>query len=380
MAEHVPPEAGKVALLQTQPATILTDVGHVMQAAGYQRALPNDRDTILKLYLASQTWYPTAATTPWQLEGVIRQLQADGYGRLISIQSRREGIESYTAEKNTKQKYVIDKYGVENYHIYEPEIEWTRYEPTEPLLVLDQLFPAGIELPRLLFGKNIIQLPTLSTDPVTAIAGAMRTALSGLLRERREATRRVFHEVVVDLLSIQRDIQSGIFVVMDGTFAGEGFGPGRARPQERNLLLASADPVAIDALSAQLQGIDPLSVPYIRLAHERGLGIGDPREIEIIGHDRSAAELAPEVRRFRPSASLQGAGRVARLFQRLVWNPVVGRRQINAAIASPWGQLFKSYDDGFVVLPGPEPKRATLTAGGFLAVLGTAAILRRRSA
>jgi hypothetical protein len=42
--------------------------------------------------------------------------------------------------------------------------------------------------------------------------------------------------------------------------------------------------VAIDAVSAKLMGFDPLKdVKYIRLAHERGLGVGDVREIELVG-------------------------------------------------------------------------------------------------
>ncbi len=35
-------------------------------------------------------------------------------------------------------------------------------------------------------------------------------------------------------------------------------------------------------------GFDPLSIKFIRMAHEMGLGCGDPREIEIVG-DASAA-------------------------------------------------------------------------------------------
>ena len=34
-------------------------------------------------------------------------------------------------------------------------------------------------------------------------------------------------------------------------------------------------------------GFDPLSIKYIRLAHERGLGVGDVREIELVGDDVS---------------------------------------------------------------------------------------------
>jgi hypothetical protein len=55
----------------------------------------------------------------------------------------------------------------------------------------------------------------------------------------------------------------------------------------KNIILASADQVAIDAVAAKLMGFDPLSIPYIRIAHEAGLGVGDPREIAITGDDVS---------------------------------------------------------------------------------------------
>ena len=39
-----------------------------------------------------------------------------------------------------------------------------------------------------------------------------------------------------------------------------------------------------------MMGFDPLSIDYIRLAHEDGLGVGDPRQIEIVGDTDAAAE------------------------------------------------------------------------------------------
>jgi len=48
--------------------------------------------------------------------------------------------------------------------------------------------------------------------------------------------------------------------------------------------------VAIDAVSAKMMGFDPLSIDYIRLAHEDGLGVGDPRDIEIVGDADAAKE------------------------------------------------------------------------------------------
>jgi hypothetical protein len=58
----------------------------------------------------------------------------------------------------------------------------------------------------------------------------------------------------------------------------------------KNVMLASADQVAIDAVSAKMMGFDPMSLQYIRLAHEDKLGVGDPRDIEIVGDVDAAKE------------------------------------------------------------------------------------------
>jgi len=49
------------------------------------------------------------------------------------------------------------------------------------------------------------------------------------------------------------------------------------------VILASSDQAAIDAVAAKLMGIDPMSIDYIRIAHQDKLGVGDPAEIEIVG-------------------------------------------------------------------------------------------------
>jgi hypothetical protein len=62
-------------------------------------------------------------------------------------------------------------------------------------------------------------------------------------------------------------------------------------PHVKNVLLASADQVAIDAVAAKLMGMDPLAdCKFIRLAHDLGLGCGDVRDIEIVGDLEAAKE------------------------------------------------------------------------------------------
>ena len=121
----------------------------------------------------------------------------------------------------------------------------------------------------------------------TTTTGAMKNAFGGLLSKYRHYTHTWIHETLVDLLAIQKEIHPGIFAVMDGTTAGNGPGPRLMEPVVKNVILASADQVAIDAVAAKLMGFDPLSIKYIRLAHERGLGVGDAREIELVGDDVS---------------------------------------------------------------------------------------------
>ena len=119
----------------------------------------------------------------------------------------------------------------------------------------------------------------------TTTTGAMKNAFGGLLNTKRHYTHSWIHQTLVDLLAIQQEIHSGLFAVMDGTTAGNGPGPRTMLPEIKNVMLASADQVAIDAVAAKLMGFDPMTLDYIRLADEAGLGVGRPRDIEMVGDD-----------------------------------------------------------------------------------------------
>lgn len=401
MADY--PGKGRVAVLKTTPDTVLEDYGRLLKLAAYESVLPKENDTLLKINISWQTWYPACSTAPWQLEGVIRQMQADGYKRLIAAHNETVVVNAYTGERNNKQRYVTDKYGLPNWHLYEPEFEWVRYEPKEPFLVLDKVYPEGVYVPRCFYNRNVIQLPTVKTHVFTTITGSMKNAFGGLLNNRRHWTHGVIHETVVDLLQIQQDIHSGNFAVMDGTFAGDGPGPRAMRWHEKDIILASSDQVAIDAISAKLQGFDPMSLPFIRLGHERGLGVGDPREIEIVGYDIEQERswrfvqtdtfaskgqkviyhgaLKPFENLLLRSPLVPWSYFASNFYHNVYWYPFVGRKRVESALETKWGQMFKQYGDGNVVMPGMEPRTVALAAGG-LAALGTAialgGILRRQ--
>ncbi|HEU0029970.1 MAG TPA: LAGLIDADG family homing endonuclease [Kofleriaceae bacterium] len=124
----------------------------------------------------------------------------------------------------------------------------------------------------------------------TTTTGAMKNAFGGLLNTKRHYTHSWIHETLVDLLAIQKEIHAGLFAVMDGTTAGDGPGPRTMRPVIKDVMLASEDQVAIDAVAASMMGFDPMSLPYIKLADEAGLGNGRREHIEVAGDTQIADE------------------------------------------------------------------------------------------
>ena len=71
--------------------------------------------------------------------------------------------------------------------------------------------------------------------------------------------------------------------LLDGFDAMHREGPRHGTPIRLGVALAGVDPVAVDAVGAAVMGFDPLSIGYLRLAHEAGLGVADLRRIEIVG-------------------------------------------------------------------------------------------------
>ena len=398
------PGKGKVAVLKTSPGTVLDDIERLMKLAEFESALPRDKQTGLKINISWQTWYPACSSTPWQIEGVIRTLQSAGYEDLVGVHNDTVVVNTADGERNNKHKYATDKYDIPCLYLYNQDFEWIEYKPKKPLLVLDKVYPEGVFIPKALVGMNIIQLPTVKTHVFTTITGAMKNAFGGLLHRERHWTHSVIHDTLVDLLTIQQDIHPGIFAVMDGTFAGDGPGPRAMRWHEKDILLASSDQVAIDAVSAKLQGFDPMSIRFIRRAHEMDLGIGDPRQIDIVGYDIEQeppwnfvqedtfasrgqkmiyhGPLKPFEKLLLQSPLVPWSYFASNFYHNVYWYPFVGRPRVEAALKTRWGRLFQSYGDGQVVMPGVEPKTVVQAAVGLTvvaaALAGMAYLKRRR--
>jgi uncharacterized protein (DUF362 family) len=276
----------KVAILRTTPETVLADYQRLFDLADGRQSLATDVPTILKDNISWHFPMPAANTTPWQLEGVIRALRQAGFENLVCAQNETVVTNAFKGEDLNGYRPICQHYRVPIVYNFQPnDMKWIPYRPKAGMLALDEIFPDGIFIPDYFIGKNIVHLPTVKMHIYTTSTGAMKNAFGGLLSRHRHYTHTHIHETLVDLLAIQKEIHPGIFAVMDGTTAGNGSGPRLMQPVVKNVILAAADQVAIDAVASRLMGHDPLTIPYIRLAHEHGLGTGDPRAIEIVGDD-----------------------------------------------------------------------------------------------
>jgi uncharacterized protein (DUF362 family) len=341
-----------------------------MRQAGLSQALAPSTTTILKNNLSWHLMYPGANTTPWQLEGAILALREAGLGDLVCVENQTVVTSAEKGEVLNKQRIVCEHYGVPiKYNFRKSDMNWVVYQPRSPMLALHEIFPDGIRIPDYFVGKNVVHLPTTKCHIYTGVTGSMKNAFGGLLSNKRHYCHSRIHETLVDLLAIQKEIHPGIFTLTDGTTAGNGAGPRTMIPVAKNVLLASSDCVAIDAVATQMMGFDPMDIPFIRLAHERGLGTGRFGEIELVGDVDAAAEnwafqtgnnAASRIGNlfwFGPMRSLQHLMFhtpivyafifASAFYHDRVWYPLMGSKSVKTWLdQSPWGQLFADYRPG----------------------------------
>lgn len=354
-----------VSVLYTSANTVVPDVGRLMELAHFRQHLAAERETLLKVNISWQHYYPGCSTSPWQLDGVIEALRGAGYKAVTPVQNGTVVVDSHDGEKGNKHDRVLGKHGLKSVHLQDRGARWVPYAPKGEILVLNDIFPDGIEIPEMFLGTNIVHLPTLKTHVFTTMTGAMKNAFGGLLNNRRHWTHSVIHETLVDLLRIQQEIHTGIFAVMDGTIAGDGPGPRAMRPHVKNVILASSDQVALDAVAAKMMGFDPMSIPFIRLAHEHGLGVGNPSEITVEGLDISDVNFGfsrdedtfaswgqkqiywGKLHRFEKALLrtpiVPWSILASNAYHNWYWYPLMGKRRISKMLETEWGQLFRRY-------------------------------------
>lgn len=131
----------------------------------------------------------------------------------------------------------------------------------------------------------VVSIPKLKTHGLTKYTGALKNTLgvipaNGKKNVHVQAPKpSVFAKALLD---IYEEVTPHL-TVMDAIVGMEGSGPNAGDPRKVGLIIASTDGVALDAVASTIIGYEPMSIPTIRYARERGLGEGELNKIRVLG-------------------------------------------------------------------------------------------------
>ena len=130
----------------------------------------------------------------------------------------------------------------------------------------------------------LINVCKMKTHALERLTGAVKN-LYGCITGVNKATGHAAYPTSESFADMLADLNMCIrprLHIMDGVIAMEGNGPASGTPVNMNVLLLSADPVALDATFAALVHLDPAEVPTCVSGARVGLGVMDAASIEVI--------------------------------------------------------------------------------------------------
>jgi uncharacterized protein (DUF362 family) len=135
---------------------------------------------------------------------------------------------------------------------------------------------------------TFITLPVLKTHATTVFTGSLKNQWGCIPRYDRILLHKRLHELIAAI----NHIRPVTLAVMDGLVGMQGRGPINGYPINLGVLLASRDPVALDATAMRLIGLSPATCKHLLCAQRLGLGTWCEQEIAV---DGPLAELSTTV-------------------------------------------------------------------------------------
>jgi uncharacterized protein (DUF362 family) len=130
----------------------------------------------------------------------------------------------------------------------------------------------------------VISLPVLKTHAQTVVSLGMKNLKGALDVE----SRKICHQAEPDrdlnnILSKLAQVVPHHFTIIDGIFTNERGPAFDGKIRRKNLLIASSDVIAADAIGAKILGYDPENVPHISHVLKNNGRSKDLTEIEVVG-------------------------------------------------------------------------------------------------
>ncbi len=200
----------------------------------------------------------------------------------------------------------------------------------------------------------VVSISKLKTHGLTGLTGAVKNLFGcvpgirkGLFHVQAAEDREAFAQVLVDLAaSLPQAVH-----LMDAVVAMDGEGPNAGRARDVGLILASDDPVALDAVASAIVAIDPMSIDTTRLGHGQGLGCGTLGSVAVRGVAIEEAQVA----HFVPSSGVNEWARIPRPIRNALRRQLVAVPQFRAKECVECGDCTDACPVK-AIAPGRPPK------------------------
>jgi len=131
----------------------------------------------------------------------------------------------------------------------------------------------------------IVNLPKLKTHSLTIFTGGVKN-MFGIIPHGLRINFHGQYIKVEDFCQVLTDVFSTAIphlTIMDGIIAMEGDGPSSGKLKRVGMVMASRDAVAVDAVATRIIGREPFDIYTTQYSTERGLGVGNLDNIEVVG-------------------------------------------------------------------------------------------------
>ncbi|MBW1774598.1 MAG: DUF362 domain-containing protein [Deltaproteobacteria bacterium] len=155
--------------------------------------------------------------------------------------------------------------------------------------------------------NRIISVPALKNHSKTGVTLSLKNVAAGLMSGRAYGFYKFGcpHEAIPAWISDVASMFKIDYAVVDGIWGMEGNGPISGEPVPMDLIVAGADPVAVDAVCTAIMGFDPRNIGHITEAARNGLGVADLDKILVEGDPIASVAkpfaVVPEGSRWPPA-------------------------------------------------------------------------------